>query len=1258
MARLREEVLAERPEVAPTEIQPRIKTWSKEDALKAIENTVNQGKNGKAEITPVVKPPQNNEAVSLSKEPWEMTKEEITKVIDNTSLGKKYPPTPFQVDWGPRQRGQGKRVGGGMIVGGMSDAPRGIKTYSNLLGSVPEYKENPGEFRGFSQFDKIQYLKAREYGLNHNQAILYQAIHNPEFKNIADDKLQERMKFYSDKQQSPVTEPLPIDQTVKQAGFDSLGEAHLAFVAKEKGFKQFAQELGVKPSKESAAKFIELKKRLGSLPADVQNQLRIDLQLFSQSHKAATGKEMTWNDYLNKEKMDSLRANYRQRVADIQTKAKTEKKIAVNLATKKEVWRRLLNEKDAKIKYQGKIAELREKAKKQAEIAKKKGMWRQLLNKQDAEERHAKNKYIDKIKKVDAKHMRPEFQRPVKAILDEINLVAPSKKTANKLNRIAQYLETHPDNNIPQTTINKLKRLSRKNIRDMSLEEVETVYDAVYHYVHLNKLKNKLIFGRTYKDAEIVDNEAATNVINYRKSQNDPAVLKDEGGSSASPARKYFMLSKNMETLAEELDGSPNGVIKTVAYDGINEGVSKQIEFRRKVSGEIKNSFKDAGIVNKDILPWSEAFQVKKKNVQYKVYKLQNGQELTLTPAERIDLYLHNKSGDNMRHIFGGGLFKANDKYTRYKITQVDVDNILADMGDKEKQVAEAFSKVYNGIVKDGINKTSVELNGYEMATTPNYNPIKVNGMEIKHDPLKPRNPGYSAFSIEGMGILKERSGGKNGILIEDAFTKLFAHIEKSSAYVGLAKPLRNVKMLVAGRKMKWELGKIDAGFTARRFDNYIKDIEGSMIDIEDVDKLTLDLIHKIDTAILGINPWVIMKQPISYLMEANEISAKYLTQAVFSKGDLEEIKKYSPQLAERIEGDVTVELGELGKVGAVRHFFTGISPISSKLTEGIVWADNQTVGRTWNAVKKEVKAEHPELKGDAFFEAVAKRTEEIYRKTQSAFQPKDRSELGRSKSVWMRMMTRFTSQRNICFNAMIRARTQFNYSHKTIGDKAAYMGKLFNIIVVSSLAVGAVDRLRNAVYGRKQEGAIGTGIKTISDAMSYFYIVGDVFAAIIDKTQRGTFAGRDWSSPFMQTANNFIDTVADVNRAISQVLTQERYKSGPNSGEVKWKRTAAKATNETLAFVSKIKGLPYENIQRLLSKPVTALAQSPEDRRYNQLKVKYDEWYTQWKEGVKVRKSVPITKEAREFLGLKAKREQAKAIREAEAYKKMSAAR
>ena len=80
---------------------------------------------------------------------------------------------------------------------------------------------------------------------------------------------------------------------------------------------------------------------------------------------------------------------------------------------------------------------------------------------------------------------------------------------------------------------------------------------------------------------------------------------------------------------------------------------------------------------------------------------------------------------------------------------------------------------------------------------------------------------------------------------------------------------------------------------------------------------------------------------------------------------------------------------------------------------KGIAKFDTAAIRRIWKACEYEIDDLHPELKGDARMEAIAERAEEVVRRTQPTFDQKDRSEIGRSKSVFSRLWTKYSSQRN-----------------------------------------------------------------------------------------------------------------------------------------------------------------------------------------------------------------------------------------------------
>ena len=635
-----------------------------------------------------------------------------------------------------------------------------------------------------------------------------------------------------------------------------------------------------------------------------------------------------------------------------------------------------------------------------------------------------------------------------------------------------------------------------------------------------------------------------------------------------------------METLSQRLDGSQKGIVYKVFYEGIDDGRDEQLGLEQQVFEMIEEGFKKAEIG--DIMSFSELFNTKKKNVAYQKVMLHDGKQIRLTKGERIAFLLHSKNKDNRAHILTGGFSFKKDKGTIHNITAKDYKTIIASATAEERRIADVFSNVYNGIIKDKLNERWVELNGWEVAREENYYPIEVNRMDLEHDPMHPRNRNFSYALLENMGIFKERTKGKNAVVIADAFETMYRHIQKTTIYYGLAKPLRNMRMLLLDKDFRQELAKADGDFSWRMLDQYVKDVEAFSTDLEYVDKLVTDLMQKVDTSILAANPWVVLKQPISLILELNEMDGKYLAQAMTMKRDLEEIKKYSPQLRERIDGDISVEMGELGKVGVVRKAFTGKTPWTSRMTEGITIMDNITVGITWNAVKLEVKDKHPELEGQEFYKTVAKRTEEIIRHTQSVYDAKDRSELGRSKSLAWRMATRFTSQRNVTYNAMSRVILDYNQSDKTSKDTATLLQKLFILTVVAALAEEMVNKLRDKFYGKDDDESIWeTALKVGQNTIGYTYLLGDATDMIIRGVKSGSFMV-DYNNPTIQLGEDVIKGTVETINTIGQAINQDVYKSGPNKGQLKWKYSAKRAAVKAITVASRLKGLPYDNARKL----------------------------------------------------------------------------
>ncbi|GAG34743.1 unnamed protein product, partial [marine sediment metagenome] len=233
--------------------------------------------------------------------------------------------------------------------------------------------------------------------------------------------------------------------------------------------------------------------------------------------------------------------------------------------------------------------------------------------------------------------------------------------------------------------------------------------------------------------------------------------------------------SYNIELISQILDKEKSGIIKKVMYDGIDEGYTEMLRFRQEADDYFKDKLK--GI---DIGKWSEKFHLRptKKDVDYQTLKLPSGKSITMTKAERIALSLHSRNEKNLKHLLEGGFSFEKARAVIHRINSDDLDTILKSITPEEKRATDVIYEYFNKIQKDKINEISVELNGWETATEPDYYPIKTNVLDYKRNISKFRK-NFSQKTLEGMGLFKETTNAANAIILEDAFTTLYKSIKQ-----------------------------------------------------------------------------------------------------------------------------------------------------------------------------------------------------------------------------------------------------------------------------------------------------------------------------------------------------------------------------------------------------------------------------------------------------------------------------------------------
>ncbi len=888
----------------------------------------------------------------------------------------------------------------------------------------------------------------------------------------------------------------------------------------------------------------------------------------------------------SREKIENLKTESRAKIEDLKNEAKaTNKNFRFKLRKQKyDIHQsyRLKKEKEEYIRWWKDSLETEKKSAMKWET--------EQLKKRNAEIKKERNKIYSKIKEIAKKtnEMRPEYKKLVQSILADIDIGVKnrrSKKTIARLEKLREYIQSNPDNNIPEDVLSKLTLLSKKPFGDLSLEELRTIYRSLAHFVHLNQLKNSLIMGRKVYDMKM---DLSAMLLNIQKKK--PKISEFDNILDSRMASDYDKLNNqhrlkdlltvshyNPEMLTQVLDHAENGPIRRYFYDNFNTATNRKIEFEDKARKHFRDGLKN---IDENWEAFSEIFAPKIAKIDYQEIKLPSNRTIKITKGQRVSLYLHSLSLDNMRHIVLGGIrLPKKTGWTPYKLSLEDFKTVIGSITPNEMKVVNLVKEYFDTLSKDEINKESVNLYGYELADVKNYFPINTDSSYVERNLIKPKTT-YLKDIIENYGFTKARTKGANPILLRDVFDVVLDSIDKVSTFIGFAEPVRNARYILSNVDFKNTL--------IRHYGNeHLKYLESYIDDIESIDYSPSPILDNFrrnaDTALLALNPWVIAKQPISYVMAATEINSKYLTMALVKKPNFDEMNKYSPQLRRRLEGDVSPEMGELGEFNKPRGFFLDAKkPIAQRMTDGILAADKFIIGRIWEAVKLETKEKFPELNEEEFFTKVAERTEEIVRRTNSVFEAKDRTAIGRSKNEIFKTFLRFSSQRFVMLNGLRRSLLRYSID----GDKSKLLHALLTFVVVQSLLLQSINALRDWLYGR-EGGTLGSWVSNI--ALDTASLIGGAGEAINSlkyalKTNRGV----ELSAPSIDAIADLLTGIKDSIIAVNQFVTDDVYKAnnksaGVRKGDSKWGKTATRAVDGMVSVFSRIKGLPYVTIKNMI---------------------------------------------------------------------------
>ena len=406
---------------------------------------------------------------------------------------------------------------------------------------------------------------------------------------------------------------------------------------------------------------------------------------------------------------------------------------------------------------------------------------------------------------------------------------------------------------------------------------------------------------------------------------------------------------------------------------------------------------------------------------------------LTPTRYTRIpDLDLMNKN-ENLPDFKGNHKKAAGEKSHKIRLDDNSVAEIVRFVENDElcNDFAKTIKEVFNGFLKDEINKVSMQKYGKLIATVNNYFPLRVDPYDAvgKFDAHLENDLVFRDNRLKSVSFIKQRDPRANAaIIIEDAFRVFTNHVNKVAEYCGTEIPIENITKVYnsGGRTLVGDIIRNKFGEEAV---HYISKLLGDMQNRKDYSDVTW--IDKLSGQIMGsvlmVNPGAALKNvaafPLAYkYFGANNVNTAAIKGIVEHKKMNELIDKYgeyTPYMWYREQGNGTV-VGELSKQAGLYSKWTDKFDLMGKMDRYVVnsllFAAEQHVKQTTNL----------KVDSEEFCQEVARQFEKAVDESQPNNMITSKPQFIRNNTLRLLSMNAFKSQNLAMGNGILDSFMEF----------------------------------------------------------------------------------------------------------------------------------------------------------------------------------------------------------------------------------------
>ena len=648
---------------------------------------------------------------------------------------------------------------------------------------------------------------------------------------------------------------------------------------------------------------------------------------------------------------------------------------------------------------------------------------------------------------------------------------------------------------------NEAMSIEGKTIDELSVDELKKI-DKL-----LKALKHEFTFYETVRTGA-----KRTQAADIGTAQVDSALKHAE---LFGPGKDYNNFLGAVDKIVNMDEMTPAYLFKRI--DPKNTGLGMMFrELRRSFDKYVKNQEQLNGWMEEILSPYHSGGKAWKKYGAEEIenwrlakatntFKLQNGDEVRLTPAQMMSLYCLSKRPQAYQHMVGAGIvvkpvsFQAKletdlKRKTNWALptilTDGDIKMICTSLTPDQKKVADQLQQLMATKMAAWGNEASRAVIGIDLFEDPDYFPIQSDKAALEED----FTADQFVDMIRNFGFTKAvQPGARNAIAIDDIFTVVSTHCNNMNLYNAYSESMNDFMKVYnyhalredgSDYSVKQAVAHAYSQKATTFISTFMRDLNGNVSKgrVTGIDNMMNAALGNAKKASVFANGRVALQQPTAIMRAFAVISPKYLkgvnlldvvkgiTPKV-KKEAMQEMFEHCPIALWKSWGYYDINMGK----SIEDIMMNNGNWLEDKMTDIYGAADNVTWTAIWQMCKAEIRDKHPNVKegSDEFWDLCNERMTEVVDLTQVVDSPFHRSHAMRDKQILVKMATSFMAEPTLTFNMVRDGFVNAIEMYKT-GDKAGaakLVGKTSRVFVLSAFATAAMAAVWDAVRGKQPDG-------------------------------------------------------------------------------------------------------------------------------------------------------------------------------------------